>query len=236
MKNRLAKVIAACGVASRRKAEALIQEGSVTVNGQIERTPQAIVELGVDRIAVDGRELKNTEKKVVYLLNKPRGYVCSNDRSQAEHIVLDLFPPSEARRLFTVGRLDKETSGLLIVTNDGHFAQQLIHPSANFTKEYIVKTHQPIRDGQLKAIQRGLVIEGRFVKPVSVTELNRYTLEIVVKEGKKHEVRLFVEKAGLKVDQLKRTRIGPYSLGRLPIGVPKLMSPKELDRIRKTPK
>lgn len=228
MKNRLSKVIAACGVASRRKAEELILEGHVRVNSQITLVPQTQVELGVDRIEVRGRLLKGAEAKVIYLLNKPKGYVCSSSSQKGEPIIGDLFPSDEGRRLYTIGRLDKESTGLILVTNDGQFAQKLIHPSSNIEKEYLVKTAQPIRDEQFKRIQKGTMVEGKFMRPIRVARINQYTLKITVKEGKKHEVRLFVMNAGLKVQQLKRIRIGPLHLGRLPLGIPRKIKPQEL--------
>ncbi|MCF7806197.1 MAG: rRNA pseudouridine synthase [Simkaniaceae bacterium] len=231
MKNRLSKVIAACGVASRRKAEELIMEGHVRVNSQTVTLPQTPVELGVDRIEVKGKPLKGAEGKVIYLLNKPRGFICSSTALPGEHIVLDLFPSHEKRRLFTVGRLDKETSGLLIVTNDGHFAQKLIHPSSKIEKEYLVKTTHPIRDEQFKMICQGSYIEGTFIKPIRVTFINNYTVKIAVTEGKKHEVRLLVSNARLKIDQLKRIRIGNLHLGKLPLGIPRPIKPSELRQL-----
>ncbi|MDN3504382.1 MAG: pseudouridine synthase [Rhabdochlamydiaceae bacterium] len=231
MKNRLSKVIAACGIASRRGAEELIFNGDVRVNSQTCLTPQTEVELGVDRIEVKGKPIKGVEKKVIYVLNKPKGYVCSQNRDQSKFLIYDLFPPEESRRLFTIGRLDKDTSGLILVTNDGEFAQQLIHPSSNITKEYVVKTVQPIRNEQLKLIQKGQFIEGRFIKPVKVTQENQYTLKVTVQEGKKHEVRLFVTRAGLRIEALKRIRIGSLKLLRMPLGIPKKISQKDLNSL-----
>ena len=135
-KKRLSKALAAAGVASRRACEELIFAGRVQVNGETILLPQHHIDWSRDQIHLDGEPVKNEQKKVYYLLNKPTGYICSNTRPGKQKIVLDLFP-NTLERLFTVGRLDKETAGLLLVTNDGHFANQVIHPSSNIIKKYI---------------------------------------------------------------------------------------------------
>lgn len=231
MKNRLSKILAACGVASRRESEKLILNGEVRLNSQICRIPQTIVELGIDRIEVKGKPLKHVESKVVYILNKPKGYVCSNNKFQSEKVIFDLFPPDENRRLFTVGRLDKDTTGLILVTNDGQLAQKLIHPASNISKEYLVKTTTPIRNTQLKSIQKGQFFDNHFIRPLKVVQVNHYTLKITIKEGKKHEIRHFVQNVGLKIDQLKRIRIGSLYLRNLPLGIPQRMTEKDLSKL-----
>ncbi|MBM3198304.1 MAG: rRNA pseudouridine synthase, partial [Chlamydiae bacterium] len=128
-KKRLSKVLAAAGVASRRAAEELIFAGKVTVNGSIVTTPQTLVSPKEDAICCEGKKVGYEEAKLYFLLNKPKGYICSNARVGTKKIVRDLFAKIP-QRLFTVGRLDRETTGLLIVTNDGHFANKVIHPSS----------------------------------------------------------------------------------------------------------
>ncbi len=161
-----------------------------------------------------------------YLLNKPAGYLCSSRRVGKEKLVLDLFQ-DEGHRLFTVGRLDKETEGLLIVTNDGQFANQIIHPSADIHKEYLAKTDQEVTHEHLQVISQGTLVEGTFVKPVRVTKVRRGTLKMVIHEGKKREVRLLLDAAGLKVKSLKRIRLGELSLGSLPTGSWRPLTPGE---------
>jgi 23S rRNA pseudouridine2605 synthase len=224
--NRLSKILAAAGVASRRAAEQMIFEGRVMVNGSICRIPQTKVCLSSDAIVVDGELVKNEEKKVYYILNKPKGYTCTALRPGKKKIVLDLFANSD-ERLFTVGRLDRDTSGLLLVTNDGHFANKVIHPSSNITKEYIVKTTSEISDEHLKKINKGAYVEGTFVRPSSVAKIRKGTLRVCVKEGKKREVRTLVENGGLKIIELKRVRIGGLRLGLLPLGKYRPMSTEE---------
>ncbi len=214
---RLSKALAAAGVASRRAAEELIFEGRVKVNGQVVHLPQTLVDWEKDNILVDEAPIKGEEKKVYFLLNKPFGYICSNTRLGTKKLVVDLFSHLNLR-LFSVGRLDRDTTGLLIITNDGHFANKVIHPSANISKEYLVKTAQEISDLHLKEISKGTYIEGSFIRPVRVEKVRKGTLKVVVKEGKKREVRLLVQNAGLEILELSRIRIGGLRLGPIPEG------------------
>lgn len=216
-KKRLSKALAAAGIASRRKAEELIFEGKVSVNGTIVLTPQTLVSWETDTICVNKKKVAKEENKLYFLLNKPKGYICSNARVGTKKIVSDLFRDLP-ERLFTVGRLDRDTTGLLIVTNDGHFANKVIHPSANITKEYLVKTNiEPFHE-HLVQISKGIEIDGDRVQPVKVSKVRNGTIKVVVREGKKREVRLLVEQTGLKVLELTRIRIGGLLLGDLPEG------------------
>lgn len=213
---RLSKALSAAGVASRRACEKLIFSGRVKVNGKTTLLPQTIVSWERDEIVVDGRKIQGEEKKRYYILNKPRGCVCSSRKASGERIVLDLFEKlGKEVRLFTVGRLDRDTTGLIIVTNDGLFANKVIHPSSNVKKEYLAKTSQEITAMHLMAVLKGTWVEGSFVKPVSVKKVRKGTLKVVVKEGKKHEVRELLANAGLKVLELSRIRIGRLILGSL---------------------
>ena len=224
-KKRLSKALAAAGIASRRACEELIFSGKVTVNGEIVLLPQTHVSWK-DDIRVDDIKVNGEEKKIYYMLNKPKGYICSNARVGTKRLVIDLFK-NEQERLFTVGRLDRDTTGLLIVTNDGHFAQKVIHPSANISKEYLVKTNQEISHEHLERISSGTRIENSHIKPFRVTKMRRGTVKIVVKEGKKREVRLLVENAGLTIVSLERIRIGNLFLGPLPVGAWRNLTEKD---------
>lgn len=225
-KKRLSKALAAAGVASRRACEELIFEGRVQVNGETIKLPQHHVDWENDRITVDGETLKAEEKKLYFILNKPVGYLCTSTRPGKKPIVLDLFPDVK-ERLFTVGRLDRETSGLLIVTNDGNFANEVIHPRSNIIKEYIVKAHQEITPTHLEALTLGARVDNKWVRPILVQKIRKGTLKIQVKEGKKHEVRILAERAGLKVRELSRIRIGDLNLGTLPLGKYRALNEKE---------
>jgi 23S rRNA pseudouridine2605 synthase len=225
-KKRLSKALAAAGVASRRAAEELIFEGRVKVNGVVEKVPQTLVDWDADIILVDDEPIKGEERKVYYILNKPHGFVCTNVRIGTKKLVIDLFAHLNLR-LFTIGRLDRDTTGLLLVTNDGHFANKVIHPSSNIAKEYLVKTSQEITDAHLKDISKGTYIEGSWIKPVKVEKVRKGTLKVVVKEGKKREVRLLVQNSGLEILELSRIRIGGLRLGTIPEGVFREMTDNE---------
>lgn len=215
-KNRLSKTLVAAGVASRRACEALIFAGRVKVNGNITLLPQTMVDWN-DQLAVDDTLVTQPQNKLYFMLNKPEGYICTARKNSKTKIVLDLFEGIE-ERLFTVGRLDKDTKGLLIVTNDGHFAHKAIHPSSNITKEYLAKTDSEITAEHLKAISSGTLVEGIFIKPKNVIKVRKGTVKISVQEGKKREVRLLLQNAGLEVRELLRIRIGGLHLGELPEG------------------
>jgi 23S rRNA pseudouridine2605 synthase len=227
---RLSKVIAAAGIASRRAAEKLIFDGEVTVNGKAVLVPQTLVDPQVDAIAVEGKRLSAQPRKVYYVLHKPVGYHCTN-ASIVKRRAVDLVKPAAAMRLFTVGRLDKDTSGLILVTNDGHFANRVMHPSGGVKKEYIAKVNQEITHEHLVALSRGCVVEGALVKPVRVTKIRRGTLRIVVKEGRRHEVREILAAAGLEVIELKRVKIGDIILGTLAEGQFRELSSQEVQRL-----
>lgn len=216
-KKRLSKTLAAAGVASRRACEELIFNGQVKVNGQIVLLPQTLVDIHTDKIVVDDKPIVVEEAKVYYLLNKPAGYVCSAKGGPKTKLVIDLFNDLDYR-LFTVGRLDKDTEGLLLVTNDGHFANRVIHPSSNIQKEYLAKTDQEITHEHLMTINQGTLVEGVYVRPLKVVKVRRGILKVTLSEGKKHEVRLLLSAAGLEVKELIRIRLGSLVLGSLPVG------------------
>lgn len=226
-RKRLSKALAAAGIASRRACEELIFAGRVRVNGETVKLPQHHIDWEMDAISVDGETVKAEQKKIYYMLNKPAGYICTSTRPGKKRIVLDLFPDAR-ERLFTVGRLDKETTGLLLVTNDGRFANKVIHPSSNVIKEYIVRTLSEITPEHLEALSQGARVDEKWVRPVSVFKVRRGTFKIAVKEGKKHEVRILAERAGLKVVELTRIRIGSLLLGILPLGEFRLLTEKDM--------
>jgi 23S rRNA pseudouridine2605 synthase len=227
-KNRLSKFLAGAGVASRRTCEEIIFAGRVAVNGVITVIPQTLVDEG-DLITVDGKNVMPEEKKVYYMLNKPVNYVCSAKKTGASRIILELF--DVPYRIFTIGRLDKDTQGLILLTNDGHFANRVIHPSADIQKEYLAKTDQEITAEHLMTISNGTLVEGTFVKPVRVSKVRRGTIKIVIGEGKKREVRVLLEAAGLQIKELTRIRIGSLQLGALPVGAWRELTEREKEII-----
>lgn len=223
---RLSKILAERGVSSRRGAEKIIEEKRVRVNGLLIEKPLFFVE-ETDQITVDDNPIPRKENKVYFILNKPKGYLCTNEHINKKRVI-DLFR-NLPYRLFTVGRLDKETTGLLIVTNDGFLANKIMHPSSNIEKEYLAKVASEITEDDLKKISEGTFVERGFVKPVSVKKVRRGTLKVIVKEGKKHEVRLLIQNANLKILELKRIRIGSMLLGNLKEGSYRTLRQKEIE-------
>jgi 23S rRNA pseudouridine2605 synthase len=215
-KQRLSKVLAAAGIASRRHAEEIIFSGRVRVNGSIEIVPQTPVDPTLDKITIDGKRLGQQPKKIYYMLNKPVGYICTSAPNIARRVI-DLFDEKDGR-LFTIGRLDKDTDGLLLVTNDGHFANSVIHPRHNVEKEYLAKVDKEIEHPHLVLLSKGTPIEGRWVRPIKLAKVRRGTIKVTVTDGKKREVRIMLERAGFEVLSLTRIRIGGLTLGNLPVG------------------
>jgi 23S rRNA pseudouridine2605 synthase len=227
---RLSKVLAAAGVASRRACEEIIVAGRVLVNRKRVIVPQTLVDALKDVITVDGKRVRTAVKKLYYVLNKPLGYHCTS----AQHIkrrAIDLVPCEGGERLFTIGRLDKETTGIILLTNDGHFAHRVMHPSGGITKEYLAKVNNEITHDHLVAIANGCEIEGKHVKPLEVIKVRRATVRIIVQEGRHHEIREFLSAAKLKTLDLKRIRIGNLSLGKLPAGAYRTLSQEEVDNL-----
>lgn len=226
---RLSKVLAKAGVASRRGSEEVIFEGRVAVNGAICKTPQTLVDPLKDAIYIDGNSLpKKLPPKLYFALNKPKGYICSSgeDNSKSVLSLLDEYLKIWIKRntgvpkprLFTVGRLDVATSGLIIVTNDGEFAQKVAHPSSGLTKEYVAAIEGKVTKRHLRVISEGTHVEGVHCTPVAVELISaqanewKQRLRIVVCEGRNHEVRHLIENAGLQLHSLKRVRIGDFKL------------------------
>lgn len=226
---RICKVLAAAGVASRRSCEELVFKGLVTVNGSVCTAPQTKVDPSRDVIYVKGNCLpKKLPPKVYFALNKPKGYICSSGEKETKSVVSlfdDYLKSWDKRnsgqpkpRLFTVGRLDVTTTGLIIVTNDGDFAQKMSHPSSNLSKEYIATINGAVNKQHLITISEGTVIDGTHCTPDVVEllpqqpDVKRHRLRIVVHEGRNHEVRELVNNAGLRIYSLKRVRIGGFRL------------------------
>ena len=227
---RLSKALAQAGVASRRASEEFIFAGRVSVNGQVALLPQTLVDPQKDNITVDGKGL-SAEKKVYFLLNKPLGFDCTNKRfSVNSRLVIDIFSHLP-QRLFTVGRLDRETTGAIIVTNDGDFSHRLIHPSFDQTKEYVAKTGQEITPEHLERLSEGTRVQGTWITPKMVKKVRRGTVKLSVSEGKKHEVRELLKSAGLTVIELKRIRLGPFILAELPIGGFRPLTQVEIEQV-----
>jgi 23S rRNA pseudouridine2605 synthase len=223
-KERIQKVLSELGYCSRRKAEELIQEGLVTVNG-VKVTELGFKCLPTDEITVDGKTVTNLNNSTpVYLmLNKPYDYVSTASDPEGRLTVVDLVPKTYGR-VFPVGRLDHNSVGLLILTNDGDFANLVTHPSSAPEKEYLVKGKYPLNGDEVEKLEKGLYItrEGYTAQPAKVKVIQDgeedCILSITIREGKKREVRMMMQTLGHPVKYLCRIRIGNILLGRLPVG------------------
>ncbi len=220
---RLNNFISSCGVASRRKSEVIILEGRVQVNGKIVLAPFFQVDPENDLVTVDKKTIKLSEH-VYYVINKPSGYVCAVS-DKYDPVVVDLITDFKGK-LYPVGRLDRESEGLLILTNDGNFTQNVSHPSKEIHKEYEALLNIPINLKQLERWRKGFEIfdgsENHLVIPISVNVIEREPLNqwlsIVIGEGVKREIRLMAQQAGFKVKKLIRRKIGKMKLETLKTG------------------
>jgi len=254
---RLQKAMAEAGVASRRECEAMITEGRVTVNGKTVAALPAWVDPAEDRVEVDGRPIqKKTRKsltggahKPVYLLvNKPRNVISTSDDPEGRPTVLDLVDMPMKQRLFAVGRLDADSTGLLLLTNDGELSNRLTHPRYEVTKRYRVVVRGRIEEGDLARLRKGLLLahdRGGKVKRAAMesvrivkrqtdrTQGDKTLLEITLAEGQNREIRRLLARVGLKVRRLERTSIGPLKLKGLARGQWRRLDAKELGMLRK---
>ncbi|KPJ65037.1 pseudouridine synthase [candidate division WOR-1 bacterium DG_54_3] len=213
---RLHKYMAECGVASRRKAEKLILSGKVKVNDQVVTQLGTKIDPSSDKVIVNGKLLKRKEEKIYIKLNKPRGVV-SAAWDPKETTVIDLVKDIPCR-LYPVGRLDKNSEGLMILTNDGELANRLMHPRYEHEKEYIVNVECRITNDELRKLEEGVVIDERKTLPARVKRLGDKQFRIILREGKKRQIRRMLEAVGNKVSRLKRIRIKSIRLGNLATG------------------
>lgn len=235
-KIRIQKIIAESGLCSRRKAEEYISDGRVTVNGRPCKLGDKALP-GKDIIAVDGEKISTPRRRELYyiMLNKPRGYVTTMNDELDRKCVTELlgdFP----ERVYPVGRLDKNSEGLLLLTNDGNFANDIMHPSRHVSKTYRVTVRPDINDDQLVRLASGVEIDGRMTAECSVTVLDkqpgRVVLQMVIHEGRNRQIRKMCEAVGLEVARLKRISIGPIKLGMLKPGEYRELKADELRAIR----
>lgn len=220
---RLQKYMAMCGAASRRGAEEIISAGRVTVNGT-KITEQGVkVEIGADTVKLDGKVIKPSGKMFYIMLNKPAGYVTTVKDQFERPTVIDLIGTEIHERIFPVGRLDYETEGLLLLTNDGDFTYKVTHPKHNIEKTYIAVLKGGITIKGLAQLRRGVKLDDGFVtSPAQVEMLDaengHTTIKITIHEGKNRQVRRMFEAVGSKVKELQRISIGTVELGNLPLG------------------
>lgn len=216
MQERLQKFLSQAGVASRRHAEEMIQKGLVKVNGQVVRQMGIKVDPNKDKILVNNKPV-SVNTTVYLVLNKPKRYVTTRDDPRRRKTVYDLLPPELKNKVWPVGRLDFNTEGLLLLTNDGELTQQLTHPSKEHEKEYEVKLDKEVSEGRLEKIKTGMIIDGEKTAPAKL-RVEGTTVYITIHEGKNRQVRKMFGSFGYSVRNLKRIRIGKLKLGDLPLG------------------
>lgn len=230
---RLQKVIAEAGIASRRKAEDLITSGKVKVNGEI------VTELGTkvsrkDRIEVNNKPIEKQQKEY-YLLNKPRGVVTTTKDEHHRKTVVDLIPTNT--RIYPVGRLDYDTTGALLLTNDGEFANILMHPNDKVEKVYMAKLNGIIKGEQINQLKDGVKIDGQTVQAARVKlkkvndKNNTCMVQITIHEGKNHQVKKMFESVGFQVEKLKREKVAFFDLKDLQSGEYRKLTPKEVAKV-----
>lgn len=227
---RLQKFLAQAGVASRRSSEELIVEGRVTINGRVAS------ELGVrvqqsDDVRVDGRRIRPAASQW-YALHKPRGYMSTRSDPQGRRTLYDLVPPP-MRRLFYVGRLDFDSEGLVLLTNDGDTAHRLLHPRYGIDREYDVELEEQVDDEALEQLRRGVRLDDGRARARTVRRKGHSRVVLTLQEGRKREVRRMFAELGYKVIRLRRVRYGPIRLGDLPTGEWRALDARELEALRR---
>ena len=234
---RVQKMLADCGVASRRKAEEMIKEGRVTINGAPSVLGDKVVP-GRDVVMLDGEKVSAKvleEDKIYLMLHKPRGFITTmhDDRDRKDVTMLLEDVP---QRVYPIGRLDRDSEGLLLFTNDGAFANKMMHPSGHVPKTYRVTVRPRVKESQLVQMAAGVEIDGVKTLPATVRvltdESDRSVLEIILKEGRNRQIRKMCEQVGLEVARLKRTAIGPIKLGMLQPGEYRMLETKEVKALK----
>ena len=237
---RLNKFLATAGIASRRKCDEIIQSGQITINGKVVTELGTQVDENKDIVIYNGKELKLPTDFIYLKLNKPKGYLCTSSDDRNRKTVFDIVKYPD-QRLFTIGRLDYDTEGLLLLTNDGAFAQKIIHPSSEIRKEYICKVEGTLKESELAVLRAGVVEkDGTKLPKAKVEVLNTISAEnkpittkvkITINEGKNRQIRRMFDGIGRKILLLKRVAIGGIKLGGLNRGEFKPLTQKEIECI-----
>lgn len=228
------------GVCSRRAAEVLIRDGSIMVNGKPAQIGDKI-EPGVDEVIFEGQKIRHRKQgQIVFALNKPKGFICSNDDPHNDRTVFDLLPKDyQSLRLFCAGRLDKDSEGLVILTNDGELANQLMHPSSVVVKRYHVSLKQPFPKKSIGKLIKGISFEGERLKVEKASLLGNQSndtakeIDVQMHHGKKREIRNLFMVLGYDVKRLKRYQIGSFSIKGMPKGVGMIMQKNEIKKLFK---
>ena len=232
---RIQKVIAAAGISSRRAAEQFVLQGRIMVNGQVIHALGTKVDPERDHIRVDGKRIPNPQPKMYMMLHKPQGCVSTLHDPQGRKTIKDCLRAS-AVRIYPVGRLDFNSEGLLLLTNDGDFAARLLHPGSHIPRTYAAKLSGILSDEVVNELQRGVMLDDGMTAPCRIDKRKKLStnswIEITLYEGKRRQVRRMMERAGCSVIRLKRIGFGPLRLGTLPLGGTRPLTPEEMTRLR----
>ncbi len=232
---RLQKFIAECGIASRRSAEKIIESGRVYVNGELVDYMGCVIDPDRDVVEIDGKVIEPENKKYYIVLNKPKNYVTTVSDDLGRPTVMQLVSDINAR-IYPVGRLDFDTTGLLIMTNDGEFANILTHPRHTVNKTYIARVDKPLDEGQLERLRSGIDLDGSLTAPAKAENIKRpqkgFEVKITIHEGKNRQVRRMLDAVGANVMSLKRISVGSLTLGNLPEGKWRKLSDAEINKLR----
>ena len=234
---RLEKYIATSGIASRRSVKKSIHAGFVTVNGEPVLVPGHPIEVGIDAVEFNGKSVEPLAERIYLMLNKPAGYLTTRRDERGRPTVMDLVADLPDT-IYPVGRLDLETEGLLLFTNDGDFAYRLLHPSHEVEKTYLVWVKGMPSDDAVQRLRQGITIPSGTTAPAKVKRLRvskdgaTAKFEVVIHEGKKRQVRLMFKAVGHPIIRLKRVRIGNLRLGNLPSGAYRFLTPEEISELR----
>lgn len=228
---RLNKFLSGAGIASRRKCDGLITDGLISVNGKVVTELGTVINEKKDKVVYQGVEVKLPTSFVYIKLNKPKGYACTASDEKGRKTIYDLIKCEE--RLFSVGRLDYDTEGLIILTNDGDFANKIMHPKYELEKEYQVTIEGEIKESELAVMRNGVVVDGERMPPARVKYLEKTSggtkLSVVIHEGQNRQVRRMFEAIGKSIKLLKRVRIGGVKLGGLSRGEYRDLTEAELN-------
>ena len=229
---RLNRFLAQCGLASRRACEDLILAGRVTVNGQ--RVDQLAVSVEEsDRVVVDGRDV-SANKTITLALHKPPGVLTTKKDPKGRMTVYDLLAPQH-KHLHYVGRLDHESEGLLILTNDGELTQRLTHPSHKVDKEYLVQTNHPVRSENIARLLKGIPLEEGLARATAIHTISPKRFAVILQQGMNRQIRRMFDALGFKVEHLVRVRIGQLTLDKLKVGKWRILRPDEIEKLQEGP-
>ena len=225
---RLNKFLSDAGFCSRRQADRLIEEGHVKVNNETALMGQKVTLL--DKVTVDGKEVSREEEQIVIAFNKPVGVECTTDKNNPDNIV-DYI--NYKKRIYPIGRLDKNSQGLILLTNDGALVNNILKASNYHEKEYVVTVDKPITEEFIKQMSKGVKILDQVTRPCVVKKVNKHTFNIILTQGLNRQIRRMCETLGFKVQKLKRVRIMGVHLDNLPIGNYRNLTNSELDSLKK---